>query len=248
MTATATTSRRRFWLRPRWVAGHLLVIVLAAAFVALGFWQLARNDQKHEKDTKNKAAYAAPAPALGNAGAEPAPGSRVEATGTYDARHEALLRNRVRGDEGGYDVLTPLVLSDGTAVVVDRGWVERSQVDSGSADLTPPPGPVTVRGTVGATSPLQPDDTVDERNGRLALPRVDVDRIQRDAAHDLRDVYVTAQSQDPAPTNGVPVLPTPPPSDDVNHLEYAFQWFAFALIPLVGWPIVLWRISRKPPA
>jgi cytochrome oxidase assembly protein ShyY1 len=42
------------------------------------------------------------------------------------------------------------------------------------------------------------------------------------------------------------VLPEPPPSDDVNHLEYAFQWFAFALIPLVGWPIVLWRISRKP--
>jgi cytochrome oxidase assembly protein ShyY1 len=153
----------------------------------------------------------------------------------------------VRDGQGGYDILTPLVLDDGTAVIVDRGWVERSQVDSGRSDLTPPSGPVTVRGTLGTTSPLQPDDTVDERNGRLALPRVDVDRIRRDATHDLRNVYLTAQSQDPAPANNVPALPTPPPSDDVNHLEYAFQWFAFALIPLIGWPIVLWRISRKPP-
>ena len=35
-------------------------------------------------------------------------------------------------------------------------------------------------------------------------------------------------------------------------MEYAIQWFAFALIPLIGWPIVLWQITRrrssKPPA
>jgi surfeit locus 1 family protein len=243
MTATRNW---RFLLRPRWIAGHLLVLVVAVAFVALGFWQLSRNDQKHAKDAAAKAAYAAPAPPLGTGVTSPA-GTRVEATGTYDAAGEALLRNRVRNGNGGYDVLTPLILDDGTAVVVDRGWIAQNEVDSGRADLSPPPGTVTVRGPVGTTSPLRPDDTVDERAGRLALPRVDVRRIEQDADYDLRDVYITAQFQDPAAPTGVPALPTPPPSDDVNHLEYAFQWFAFALIPLVGWPIVLWRVARRQP-
>ena len=61
----------------------------------------------------------------------------------------------------------------------------------------------------------------------------------------MRDVYVTAQWQDPEAVDGVPALPEPPEADEVNHLSYAFQWFAFALIPLVGWPIVLYRITRR---
>jgi surfeit locus 1 family protein len=241
-----TTRTRTFLLRPRWLAGHALVALLAVAFVLLGIWQLDRNDEKHAKDAAAKAAYAAPAPALGVDSASAA-GTRVEAAGTYDAAGETLLRNRVRDGAGGYDVLTPLVLDDGTAVLVDRGWVPRNTVDNNRADLRPPAGTVTVRGLVGDSRPLEDDDSVDERAGRLSVPRVDLARIQEGIAYDLRDVYITAQYQDPAPIDGIPALPTPPPSDDVNHLQYAFQWFAFALIPLIGWPIVLWRTARRPP-
>ena len=86
-------------------------------------------------------------------------------SGTYDAAGEVLLRNRVRSGEGGYDVLTPLRLEDGTAVVVDRGWVARNDVDTGRASLAPPTGTVTVRGPIAEPRPLQADDTVDERGG-----------------------------------------------------------------------------------
>jgi cytochrome oxidase assembly protein ShyY1 len=257
MTAPVPGSARRRWaflLQPKWIAGHLLVLFVAVVFVLLGFWQLHRNDQKHEKDAAAKAKYAAPAPALGPPGSEPAPGARAEATGRYDAAGEALLRNRVHDGEGGYDLLTPLVLDDGTAVVVDRGWVPRNAVDGSTASverstaaLDPPAGPVTVRGLVGESRPLQPEDSVDQQAGRTTLPRVDLQRMQQDTASPLRAVYINAQYQNPAPVDGRPALPTPPPSDDVNHLQYAFQWFAFALIPLVGWPIVLYRVSRRHP-
>jgi surfeit locus 1 family protein len=248
MTATTerhAQARSRWYLQPRWVVGHVLVLLLVVAFVALGFWQLDRNDEKHAKDAAAKAEYAAPAPELAP-DEQPQPGTRVQATGTYDEAAETLLRNRVRDGEGGYDVLTPLVLDDRTAVVVDRGWVARNVVDNDRADLAPPSGSVVVRGPVGTTSPLAADDTVDERAGRLTVPRVDLARIQGEVGYDLREFYVTAQYQDPAPTDGIPALPTPPPSDDVNHLQYAFQWFAFAFIPLIGWPIVLWRVARRP--
>jgi cytochrome oxidase assembly protein ShyY1 len=232
-------------LRPRWIVGHVLVVVLAVAFVALGFWQLSRNDEKHDAEAAARAEYAAPAPALGPAGGEPPSGTRVEVTGTYAGDDEVLLRNRVRSGTGGYDVLTPLRLDDGTAVIVDRGWVSRAIAENDGEALTPPDGTVRVRGPVGEPRTLNPDDTVDERGGRATLPRVDLERIGNDLGYPLRPVYVTAQWQDPTPVDDVPALPEPPSPDDVNHLSYAFQWFAFALIPLVGWPIVLFRVTRR---
>ena len=70
-----------------------------------------------------RAAFAAPAPPLD--GSTPANGTRVEVRGTYDRNpaHETLLRDQLHNGNAGVDVLTPVLLSDGTAVVVDRGWV-----------------------------------------------------------------------------------------------------------------------------
>ena len=42
-----------------------------------------------------------------------------------------------------------------------------------------------------------------------------------------------------------PALPQPPPPDQVNHMQYTIEWFALALIPLIGWPIVLLRRRSK---
>jgi cytochrome oxidase assembly protein ShyY1 len=237
---------RSVLLRPRWLAGHILALVVSIAFVALGLWQLGRHFDEQDAEAAARDEYAAPAPPLGAAGSEPESGMRVEVAGTYDARGEALLRGRVRDGEGGYDVLTPLLLPDGTAVVVDRGWVPRRVVDRDDAALDPPSGEVTVRGLLGSTRPLQADDTVDTRAGRTALPRVDLDRVQDGLSYELRDVYVTAQWQDPPSADGSPALSEPPDTDDVNHLSYALQWFAFALIPLVGWPLVCARVVRRP--
>jgi cytochrome oxidase assembly protein ShyY1 len=232
-------------LRPRWVVGHVLVVVVAVSFFALGLWQLGRHEDKQDAEAAARAAYAAPAPDIGAAGATPDVGTRVEVTGRYDAEHEVLLRNRVRDGEGGYDVLTPLRLDDGSAVVIDRGWVARNVAERDAGQLEPPGGVVSVRGPMGASRALESDDIVEERGGRAALTRIDIDRIGQGVPYPLRTVYVTAQWQDPGPVDGVPALPEPPAADDVNHLSYAFQWFAFALIPLVGWPIVLYRVTRR---
>jgi len=37
-----TTTTTRFWLRPKWIVGHLLCLFLIVLFVNLGFWQLRR--------------------------------------------------------------------------------------------------------------------------------------------------------------------------------------------------------------
>ena len=230
-----------FW-RGRWLVGHVLVVTFAALFVALGLWQLRRHHEKHDERDAAEAAFALPAPALDALAPDAAPGTRVEVAGSYDPDAQFLLRNRVRDGEGGFDVLTPLVLDDGTAVVVDRGWVPRA--DAASAAERAEPGRVVVRGTIARSRPLSPGDTVDERGGLVALPRVDLERIGASLPYGLRPVWVTAQYQDPPPAATAPALPEPPGRNRVNHLSYAFQWFGLALVPLVGWPIVLVRHRR----
>ena len=109
-------------LRGRWLAGTIVALVFAGVFVALGLWQLGRHHHKQDVMRELRAEYAAPAPELSGTD-DPVPGTRVQATGTYDGAHQIQLRGHPRGDEMGTDVLTPLVLADGTAVIVDRGWL-----------------------------------------------------------------------------------------------------------------------------
>ena len=103
-------------LRPRWVAGHLLVLFLTVSFLALGFWQLARDHHKQSLVRAARAAYAAPAPDVATAGVAD---GRASATGRYDPAHEVFLRNQVHNGKDGDDVLTPLVRFDGSAVMVE---------------------------------------------------------------------------------------------------------------------------------
>ena len=229
-------------LRPRWIAGHLLVLALTVSFIAAGFWQLSRNDQKHRKVREARAAYAAPAP---DVSAATAPGSRVQATGRYDPAYEVLLRNQVQNGHDGVHVLTPLVFTDGTAVIVDRGWVAALGDQNESRIIEADGGPVVVRGLAHSTSALSAQDAVTKTGGLLSLPRVDLARIGAVVPYTLKPRWIEVQAQTPAPAKGAPALPQPPAPDQVNHMQYAIQWFGFAVIPLIGWPILLLRVTRR---
>src|SRR5262249_22973782 len=156
-------------------AGHILVLVLAATFVALGFWQLHRNQEKHDKVAAARAAYAAPAPPLTGATA-PTDGARAQVTGTYDPAHEVLLRNQVHDGDIGNDVVTPLRQADGTAVLVDRGWFP-TPIAERADHPAPPSETVVVRGLVHPARALSGPDAARTVGGRLSVPRVDLTRI-----------------------------------------------------------------------
>jgi cytochrome oxidase assembly protein ShyY1 len=231
-------------LRPRWIAGHLLVLALTVSFIALGFWQLGRDHHKQQLVREAKAAFAAPAPDVTDPGAALA-GSRAQATGHFDSAHEVLLRNQVHGGKDGNDILTPLVLSDGTAVMVDRGWMQTVGVRSTPLVTVTTPGPVVVTGIVHTTSPLNAQDAVTKPGGQLALPRVDLDRIGQAVPYRLQPRWIEMQAQTPTAAKGAPALPQPPPPDQVNHMEYTIEWFSFALIGIIGWPVALVGFSRR---
>ncbi len=247
-------SRYRFALRPLWILSHLFVLALVVAMLAAGFWQLSRLQEK--KDRNDRVAARASQPVVEVASLVK-PGDfdavddleyrMVTASGEYLADQEVIVRSRSNDGAPGSWVLTPLQLSDGTAVVVNRGWFSNSgQFESLPDSLAAPSGPVTVTGLVRQTETrgsFGPTDPAGETVTNLA--RADVARLDEQVPETLLPLYLQLEQQDPAVTQADPSpLPVPVP-DEGPHLSYAVQWFIFTTVALIGYPMILVRRARE---
>jgi surfeit locus 1 family protein len=224
----------RFVLRPRWLLGHLVVIGLVVLMVNLGFWQLRRLDGRQEINASISARQKVPALDIGPLLTAGDPGAieyrTATASGTFDPDHQVVVRTS--GQSG--DVVTALVMADGTAVLVDRGVV--SAVGDRPAAPAPPAGPITITGRVRRSQPSS-TGAVDE------LDRFDVARMGASLPYSVLPVYLELISPLPPGTNQ-PQAVIAPQLDDGPHLGYAGQWFLFSLGAIVGWPILI-RTSAK---
>jgi surfeit locus 1 family protein len=238
----------RFALRPRWLLGHVLALAAVVGFVTLGFWQLRRLDERREFNAVVERRGDAPVRPLGAllraAGDERSlRWRRATVTGTYDPGAEVLLTARSQAGRPGHHVLTPLVTDAGRAVIVDRGWVPYRVAGPPVRPAAPPRGPVTVHGVVFT-------GTSTDRYGRTASGRlefvseVDLARLAGPSPAPLAPVYVQLRRQSPPQPGPFPVPARLPALTEGPHLSYAGQWFLFAAVVLVGYPLLLVRTAR----
>ncbi|MGE5927274.1 MAG: SURF1 family protein [Gemmatimonadota bacterium] len=226
-----------------------VIALVAAVCLRLGFWQL---DRLQERRTENRIAEAARAlpevPISGAAGPSLAH-RRVRATGVYDPRGEIILRGQSHRERPGVVVVTPLRLAGrDTAVLVARGFVPSADAVSVSAVPAAEPGEVTVRGIALPLGERDDDGAMLERPG-LGTTWKGLDRsaIEARLGYPVATVYLVQ-----APDSAAAASPRrlePPALDDGPHLSYAIQWFAFAVIALVGAAALLGRrgsAARRP--
>jgi surfeit locus 1 family protein len=235
-----------FLLRPRWLIGLALVIAVAVSFALLGMWQLERLDRRRAYERLVAQRLASPPVTLSEALVSNGGDlryRRVVAEGSFDPRHEVILYGRTQAGLTGNHVLTPLVLDDGTAVAVDRGWIPLAQDDPPVVEAAPPPGRVRVTGVL--FPPEAGGDTLGaSATGRepvTTLTRVDLTAVAAQVPYPLAPAYLLLASQDP-PQRGLPeVAPLPDAADAPPHLSYAIQWFTFATIGVVGFAVLVRR-------
>ena len=77
----------------------------------------------------------------------------VTLEGTFDARRQILIDNAVHAGRVGYTIVTPLLLADGRAVLINRGFVVAGPSRAVLPDPKPPPGTVM---TVGGPHTFDP--------------------------------------------------------------------------------------------
>ena len=247
---------RRF-LRPWWVVSHVLVLALLVVMVNLGFWQLRRLEERRDLNTvrAERSAVAVVAADVLVAGIAAAGGPEgveyrvVEAAGRYRVADEVVVRNRTLGGRPGVWLLTPLVLADGPALVVNRGWVPQSSADPAARPPAPAPdGEVVVRGVVRVSEQRSGLGVADPAGGRLAsLARPDIERYAAQLDYPVYPFYLQLNSQDPPPGDYPWMVALAAPTEG-SHLGYAVQWFIFSAIAAVGYPLVLRYVSRRPDA
>ncbi|HEV8570182.1 MAG TPA: SURF1 family protein [Actinoplanes sp.] len=243
----------RFLLRPSWLGALALAVAAAVAMVFLGIWQLHRYQERTAINDRIDAADSAPAAPLttvlpaptspGSAGHPPAADlvwTKVSVTGRYDPTQEIQARGRTVNGDVGFEIVTPLVLADGTAVLVDRGWIPPAG-DALAAPTVPPAptGQVTVVGQV-HRSESRPTPVI-RRDGRLDTRRISVPRLAREMPYPVYGAYVLLTNQTPAADPAF--VPIPIDHEDAwQNAGYTVQWWLFALMPLVGFG---WQARRE---
>jgi cytochrome oxidase assembly protein ShyY1 len=224
---------------------HVALLVVVGLFALAGFWQLDRLSERRERNELVRERRELPVTNIRDLPDDPdaVAHRRARAEGRYDTGREILLLGRSDRGRPGNHVLTPLVLSGGRAVIVDRGWVPVEFDSAPVVDALPPDGRVEVTGTLQPSEgggPLASDDEIGE-----AISRIDVARIGRSLPYRTFPLYLVLQKQEPAQPGELPNPATPPELGEGSHLIYTIQWFLFIAIALVGYGAILRREARK---
>lgn len=199
-------------MQRRDIIAAVVAISVAAGCVRLGIWQLDRLGQRRARNAALSGRLALPPLELrgGTITADSARQRRVVARGVYDFSAERTWPGRSFDGTPGVALITPLRLGDGSAVLVDRGWVPSPDAFHVDHGLYREPDTAQVTG-LALIPPRGRGDVTPEG----FLPFV----VQVDM---------------PGPPGGLPRRWPPPAFDNGPHLSYAVQWFSFALIALVG--------------
>jgi cytochrome oxidase assembly protein ShyY1 len=230
----------RFLLRPRWLGLLLVVVALAAVCVRLGLWQLERFNERQAANARITSYLdAEPVPVdevagVGVAVPQSQEWRRVVATGRYDPDAEVLVRYQSRDGRRGVDVVTPLVTGDGTAILVDRGWMP-GDAPSPAEVPDPPTGSVTVTGWLRADSGAGASAT---RPAEGQVRAISSAGIATTVDYPLYRGYIALTDQSPGETQ---LAPAPPPDlGQGPHFFYGLQWFFFAGLAVFGWCYFAW--------
>ena len=239
----------RFLLSRRWLLFFLAVVVLACGTWWLGEWQFGRLDDKQARNAViEDNAHDDPVPvdevlAPGDPVASDEEYTVVEATGTYSVDDTLVVRYRTRDSAPGVQVVVPLVTADGTALVVERGWLAYDGPTDRARDEAPapPPGEVTITGWVRADGEGSSTEVSD--GGMRAISSTAVGE-----ALDL-EVYggfIELLSEDPEPAESL----EPPEEPDVSdgpHFFYGLQWWFFGVLALGGFGYLAWDERKHGP-
>ena len=227
-----------------WLLTTLLVFIGSAICVRLGIWQLDRLKQRRAFNAQVISMRAAEMLNLNQnlpADISSMEWRAVTVSGEYDFENQLALRNQYNGDQYGYHLITPLRFGNGTAVLVDRGWIpadgNTAPTDWRKYDES---GQVTVTGQIrlGQAKPAF-GGVADADTGHLDIwNNLNIVRISGQSPYPILPVYIQPNEIE---NDSVPPIPFQPVVEltEGSHFGYALQWFAFATILFFGYPFFL---------
>lgn len=205
----------------------LVVLALLPGLLWLGFWQLARAEEKRQLLAVQQAQGRTAPIDIDQLAAHPDPAYlRVQLHGRFDASHSLLLDNRIRDGRAGVEVLQPFhdEASD-QWLLLNRGWLPWPDRRIAPRFDTPD---APLRLTAWVYVPLGEAFQLQQDRPGNAWPRlvtvVEADALWRQLGRAGLNYEVRLQPGPAAFQTDWPVVAMSPD----KHLGYAVQWFALA--------------------
>ena len=230
----------------------VLIIFAVLAMIFLGFWQLDRHSQK--SDINERISARLDNEPLGLVDIDKLKSYEIiemerdfeyrsiAVSGKYIQEDSVLIRNRTYNGVPGFWLLTPFQLSNSQIIVVNRGWLPISaenyiDLNTSAFDLT---------GILRKAELAKGLQRADSSQGVLeSLARPDLARYEDQLGYEIFPMYIQLTGQNPQQADGFPKILDIPKFSEGQHLSYAVQWFIFASIAAIGYPLVLWSYSKS---
>ena len=226
--------------RSRWV-GVAVLLLVSGVCARLGVWQVSRLHQRRAVNAAILRARTEPPISLDAPGARDSASlayRRVTATGRYDRGRELVLRGQAYMGTPGVYVVTPLRLQESdTALLVLRGFVPAADAVRADLRALDEPAELSVTGLAepigsGGGQPLVVE-------GSSTWARLDLPALRGTLPYPVLPVSLLQ-----TPDSALPRYPRrldAPEVDDGPHLNYAVQWFLFAVMGIAFGLVVVAR-------
>lgn len=228
-----------------------MTVVFAALCVRLGFWQLDRAAAKLALRAEVAERAALPPLAAAALAATPVAAAaqhyrRITLAGHWLAERTVALDNRQVDGRPGFVLVTPLVLADGSALAVQRGWLPRDAAERSRIAVPPlPDGAVTVAGRL-APPPSRLFAFGADVPGALIRQNLDFTAWSAEIGRPLRPISLMQMDGPWTPADGLRRVMPLPSADVSRHQVYAGQWFLFAALAVVLYVGIRVFRARRP--
>ncbi len=229
-----------------------VVAVLAAGVcVRLGLWQLDRLDQKRAVNALVRERRSAPPvtiSAIGSQDTSVIHWRHVTIRGVAD--YDAELAHATRSQSGapGVHLLTPVRPLDGawgdTSILVLRGYVYAPDGRTVDWAMAREADTLALEALVMEYSPTR-EGAVRMPSTARAVRFVDRDTLQSIMQRPLAPFVLLALGDSATRDVNRPARVPPPSLSEGAHQSYAFQWFAFATVAIVGFVAVARADQQK---
>jgi cytochrome oxidase assembly protein ShyY1 len=242
----------RFLMSRQWVILALITLLLIPTMIRLGIWQMHRYEMRSARNQLvTNALHAEPVPVEristpGHAVTRTERYRTVTATGTFEASKEVVVRRRTNDDdEVGFHVLTPFVLTDGKVVLINRGWIPATGVQTAFPKIpAPPAGRTTITGRLMADETTAASGIKDIKG----LPDRQIMLINSEEQAKRLNAQVLGgyvEQTAPEPKGDTPEQISDPGKEDAPlNYAYMIQWWLFAAAVPVGYVVLARREAR----
>jgi surfeit locus 1 family protein len=217
-------------LRPfLWLS--IVTIPAFAVLVMLGTWQLQRLQWKNDLISSFEARSHAPAiaPPAVEALTADLEFRRLVLTGVFAHDKELYMTGKTYEGNAGFHVMTPMLLTDGRIIMVNRGWVSEDYRDPAKREFSLVTGEVTVDAILrmpGKKGYFVPENEPENGFWFTTKPAQMLPHLG------FADNGITAFYADSLRTSDVVTLPIAAKTE-LNlrnaHLSYAMTWYGIAL-------------------